>query len=77
MNCLATPGPRFARLLTPIQFRSFTESGPRRNNTCMRCDWSNRIADSRQASCSSRQFENSAGIGIVSVWVRGVVPRLL
>ena len=60
-NCLALPGPKFLKLFTPSMASTLSASGPSTYMSVMWYDWLNRMHVSRQARCSSLQFENSLG----------------
>ena len=59
--CLAMSTGKFATLLIAVSEISLIAPGPRMNRSAMWCDWSKSTAVSRQARCSRRQLENSAG----------------
>ncbi len=60
-SCFALLAVKFSNVFTPRRERSSIVSGPSIWRSSMWCDWSKSADVSRQATCSSRQFENSAG----------------
>src|SRR3954464_2946259 len=64
-NCLALPGPKFAKVLTARSLNSRSASAPSTNRSVMWWDWSSRAQLSSHARCSVRQLVNSGCTGKV------------
>src|SRR4051794_13690099 len=64
-NCLALPGPKFAKVLTARPLSSRSASGPSTNRSVMWCDWSSSAQVSSQDRDSVRQLVNSGCTGKV------------